>query len=113
MPLLYDNTGNVNNSEVTRTFDTAQDWTRVGINTLTLYVYGQSGNAGGQLYVKVNGIEQAVDADLTSESWQEVNIELGSFGTNLQRVTSIAISIQGAGSGMVFFDDVLVGSPLE
>ena len=113
MPLLYDNTGNVNNSEVTRTFDTAQDWTRAGINTLTLYVYGQAGNAGGQLYVKVNGIEKAVDVDLTSESWQELKIELGSFGVNLQRVTSLAISIRGAGSGMVFVDDVLVGAPLE
>ena len=113
MPLFYDNTGNVNNSEVTRTFDTAQDWTRAGINTLTLYVYGQADNVGGQLYVKVNGIEKAVDVDLTSESWQEVKIELGSLGTNLQRVTSLAVSIRGAGSGMVFVDDVLVGAPLE
>ena len=113
MPLSYDNTGGVNNSEASRTFDTAQDWTRVGINTLILYVYGQADNVGGQLYVKVNGIEQAVDADLTNESWQELKIELASFGTNLQSVTSLTISIQGAGSGMVFVDNLLVGAPLE
>ena len=80
---------------------------------MTLYVYGQADNVGGQLYLKVNGVEKAVDVDLTSESWQEVNIELGSFGVDLQRVTSLAISIQGAGSGMLLIDDILVGAPLE
>jgi hypothetical protein len=113
MPLFYNNTGGVNNSEATRTFSTAQDWTRAGIKTLTLYVYGQADNVGGQLYLKVNGVEKAVDVDFTTESWQEVNIELASFGVDLQRVTSLAISIQGAGSGMLLIDDILVGAPLE
>jgi hypothetical protein len=106
MPLFYNNTGGVNNSEATRTFSTAQDWTRAGIKTLTLYVYGQADNVGGQLYLKVNGVEKAVDVDFTTESWQDVNIELATLGIDLQRVTSLAIVIKGAGSGIVYVDDI-------
>ena len=56
--------------------------------------------------VKVNGIEKAVDVDLTAESWQEVNIDLATLGVDLQRVTSLALVIKGTGSGMVFVDDI-------
>ena len=113
MPVYYNNTGSVSNSEVTRTFGAAQDWTRAGVNTLTLYVYGQAANSSGQLYLKVNGVEKAADVDFTAENWQEVNVELASFGVNLQSVTSLAISIQGTGYGSVFIDDIRVTAPLE
>ncbi len=113
MPLFYENTGGANNSEVSRTFSTAKDWTRAGINTLTLYVYGKADNTAAQFYAKVNGVEKAADVDFTNESWQEVNIELTQFGVDLQHVTSLAISIQGAGSGVVFIDDIRVAASLE
>jgi hypothetical protein len=106
MPLFYTNTDGVDNSEAALIFDVAQDWTRVDINALTLFVYGKADNIGGQFYVKIDGVEKAVVVNLTDESWQEVNIEIATFGVDLQQVTSLAISIKGAGSGMVFVDDI-------
>jgi hypothetical protein len=112
-PLMYDNrTASV--SEVTAsTSDLAvgSDWTIGTPATLSLWFYGDTDNpATGRMYVKVNGIEKAVDADFTAESWQEVNIDLASFGADLQHVTSLAISIQSGGSGMVFIDDICLYS---
>jgi hypothetical protein len=115
-PLMYDNrTASV--SEVTAsTSDLAvgSDWTIGTPATLSLWFYGDTDNpATGRMYVKVNGIEKAVDADFTAESWQEVNIDLASFGADLQHVTSLAISIQSGGSGMVFIDDIRLYAPLN
>ena len=108
LPLSYDNTGGAAISEATRTFDGAQDWTRSNVKALTFYVHGSEDNAGGQLYVKVNGVKQAVTADLAEESWQEVNIDLADFaGLNLQRVTSLTVGIEGGGTfGTVFIDNI-------
>jgi hypothetical protein len=106
MPLFYNNNAGVDNSEASRIFSVAQDWTRAGINTLALFVYGKADNIGGQLYVKVDGVEKAVDVNLNDESWQEVNIEIATLGVDPQQVTSLAISIKGAGSGTVFVDDI-------
>ena len=106
MPLIYENIG-VAMSEATRTFDGAQDWTRNRAQALTFYVHGSEDNAGGQMYVKVNGDKQAVTVDLTEEDWQEVNVELASFtGANLQAVTSLTIGIENSGSGLVFIDNI-------
>ncbi len=105
MPFHYGQ-DSASHSEVSRTFDMAQDWTRGGITTLTLYVQGQADNATGQFTVKVNGVAKSVDVDLTAEDWQEVNVELASLGVNLQGVTSLALSIDSAGSGMVLVDGI-------
>lgn len=106
MPLFYKNTAGVNNSETSHIFGPVQDWARAGIKTLRLCFYGDSYNIEGQLYVKGNGPEKSVDVDLTVESWQEVKIKLVSFGSDLQRVISLAIAIKGAGSGIVYVDDI-------
>ncbi len=107
MPLYYGK-GGVSHSEVSLPFDPAQDWTRAGVSTLTFYVHGRADNVGAQFYVKVNGVAKAVDVDFAAEDWQEVNIELASFGVDLdlQSVISLAFSIEGAGSGWVFVDDI-------
>ncbi len=105
MPLYYGK-GGAGHSETTRTFDPAQDWTRAGVTTLTLYVYGAADNESGQFYVKINGVAKAVAVDFTAESWQEVNVDLASLGVDLQRVISVALSIEGAASGLVFVDDI-------
>ncbi len=105
MPLYYGK-DNASRSEVSRTFGDAQDWTRAGVNTLTLYVYGQADNVVGQFTVKVNGIAKVAAVNFTAESWQEVNIDLASLGVNLHGVTSLALSIDGAGSGMLLVDDI-------
>ncbi len=106
MPLYYGN-GGASRSEATRTFDPAQDWTQGGANTLILYVHGRADNVAGQLYVKVNGMEKAVDVDFAAESWQEVSIELASLGVNLQSVSTLSIGIDGSGaSGPLYIDDI-------
>jgi hypothetical protein len=113
VPVMYDNTA-ANLSEVTvnpAELPIGRDWTVGSPAILTLWFYGDTANPATDLiYVKVNGIEKAVDVDLTAESWQEVSIDLVSFGTDLQNVTSLAISIQGTGSGMVFIDDICLYS---
>ncbi len=105
MPVYYGKEG-ASHSETTRTFAPAQDWTQAGANTLALYVYGAADNESGQFYVKVNGVEKAVDVDFTAESWQEVNIDLASLGIDVEHVTSLALSIEGAVSGLLLIDDI-------
>ncbi len=105
MPLQYGKSSQ-SHSETSHIFATAQNWTEAGANTLTLYVYGQADNAAGQLSVKVNGVATAVDIDFIAESWQEVNVDLSSLGVDLQQVTSLALSVDGAVSGLLLVDDI-------
>ncbi|MCH8121055.1 MAG: discoidin domain-containing protein [Planctomycetes bacterium] len=109
MPFFYSNTGGATYSEGERTFAVPQDWTKAGVQTLTLYFYGTAGNTG-QLYVKVNGSKVVYDGDagnLARAGWQAWNIDLASFGTNLQSVTTLGIGIDGSGaSGTLYFDDI-------
>ncbi|GAI89125.1 unnamed protein product [marine sediment metagenome] len=76
---------------------------------MALYFHGTAGNTG-QLYVKVNGSKVLYDGDagnLARAGWQPWNIELASFGTNLQSVTTLAIGIDDNGvSGTLYFDDI-------
>jgi len=115
MPLFYDNTG-TSTSEAELTLAGA-DWTANGIQTLSLYFSGASGN-GGQLYVKINGVKVAYDGDSSDISrgvWQPWNIDLAAVGGNLANVTKLVIGIEGAGArGVVYIDDVrLYPKPLE
>ena len=110
MPFRYDNSGTATYSEAERTFAVAQDWTGHGLKTLSLRFYGNPDNLAGQMYVKVNGAKVEYDGDvsnLAQQGWQAWNIELASFGTNLQSVTSLAIGIDGNGaSGILYVDDI-------
>jgi hypothetical protein len=105
-PIGYDNT-TAALSEVTRTF-AAQNWTEYDLKTLGLWFHGAAGNTG-QLYVKVNGAKVTYDGDPADmqRAWQAWNIELSSFGTNLQDVTSLAIGVEGSGAtGTMLLDDI-------
>ncbi len=109
MPFFYDNTGGATYSEGERTFAVLQDWTKAGVQTLALYFRGSPGNTG-QLYVKANGSKVVYDgdaADMQRAGWQAWNIEVASFGTNLQSVTTLAIGIDDNGaSGTLYFDEI-------
>jgi hypothetical protein len=109
MPFFYDNTGTATYSEGERTFAVPQDWTAAGVQTLALYFHGTAGNTG-QLYVKVNGSKVVYDGEasnLARTGWQAWNIELASFGVDLQSVTTLAIGIDDNGaSGTLYFDDL-------
>ena len=109
VPFQYNNaTAGV--SEVVRTFTPVQDWTAHGAVALSLWFLGDPANVPGQLYVKVNGVRVNYDgetSDLTRSPWQVWNIDLASIGTNLSRVTGMAIGIQGPGaSGTLLLDDI-------
>jgi len=109
MPLAYSNTAGKAYSEAERTFAVGQDWTKAGSQTLVLYFQGIAGNTG-QLYVKINGskVVYGGDAgDIAKTQWQQWNIVLSSLGVNLQRVTKLAVGIDGNGaSGKLCFDDI-------
>jgi hypothetical protein len=109
MPFLYSNTGGATYSETEYTFTVPQDWTNAGIQTLVLSFYGSAGNTG-QLYVKVNGSKVIYDgdvADIQQQQWNQWNIDLASFGVNLQNITTLSIGIDGNGArGTLYFDNI-------
>jgi len=106
MPLFYDNAG-VATSEAD--LELSQDWTASGIQSLSLYFYGDADNTGGQLYVKINDIRVDYDGptvNITRPSWQTWNIDLTAVG-NVRNVNSLTIGIEGAGaSGVLYIDDI-------
>ncbi|MEN6575146.1 MAG: LamG-like jellyroll fold domain-containing protein [Phycisphaerales bacterium] len=120
MPLAYENTTGTMTSEAVLTFDDAQDWTRAGVTTLSLYFRGTVGNTTSMPLwvevadqsnksVKVTFGDAGEDATaLADAAWTEWNIPLGSLsGLNLARVESITIGLgPGLGSGMLFIDDI-------
>ena len=110
MPFSYNNTGGAASSEAELTLTPAQDWMAHGIQTLSLWFYGDAASTPGQLYVKINGVQVLYDGDatnLTRTAWQVWNIELALFATDLQNVTTIAIGVQGNdAAGTLLFDDI-------
>ena len=108
MPLFYDN-ANVTVAEAARTFDTPQDWTAHGIQSLSLYFHGSEGN-DGQLYLKINGTTVAYSGDATDidkRQWQPWHVDLSGIGIDLSAVTELTIGIEGAGAGgVVYIDDI-------
>jgi len=109
MPLYFDNASASEISEVDRTLSPAQDWTVNGIQTLSLWFYGVQGNTG-RLYAKINnGSRITYDGpatDIGTPGWQKWNIALADAGGNLSNVTSLSIGVEGAGSGLVYIDDI-------
>jgi hypothetical protein len=108
VPLIYNN-ATASFSEVERTL-AAQNWTSHGIQTLSLWFYGDLTNVPGQLYVKINGVKVPYDGDagnLKKPIWQAWNINLASAGVNLQSVTRLAVGIETKGTtGTLLLDDI-------
>ncbi|MHC4144278.1 MAG: LamG domain-containing protein [Planctomycetota bacterium] len=121
MPLFYDN--NLKYSEATRTFVPAQNWTRHGVATLSLWFHGASSNAPEKLYVAVNGVAVAFDGDpaaVQTADWTEWVIPLQVFadqGVSLTNVNTISIglgdknNVIAGGSGVVYIDDIRLYRP--
>ncbi len=108
MPLEYDNTSAAN-SEATRTFSPAQDWTAHGVQTLLLYFRGDADNTRGRLYLKINGTKVPYDgdaSDLTSGLWQAWMLDLSAVSGNLASVKTLTIGIEDGGTGMLYVDDI-------
>jgi hypothetical protein len=121
MPLRYNNAGSIANSEATRTFEGAQDWTRSGAKILTVYFYGQTGNTTTlPLWVKLTDqagksakvtFGSAAGEDVTvlaDPAWTEWNMPLTGFsGVNMAKIASLTIGLGGGtGSGKLYIDDI-------
>jgi hypothetical protein len=109
MPIWYDNSA-AQVSEATRTFDPAQDWSRSGITTLSLFVKRAADQSDGNVYIKIN--ETEIDLVNTStyppgrtQGWARYNVDLN--GMNVTSVQSLTIGIAGAGvQGVLYVDDI-------
>ena len=108
MPFYYGNSGGVA-SETQRAFDSPQDWTSGGAQTLSIAFRGQAGNTG-TLYVKINNTKvtyQLDAANIAIGAWQVWNIDLTQVAGNLNSVSSMSIGVDGANaSGMILIDDI-------
>jgi len=105
LPLSYDNS--LGQSETTLTL-AGQDWTASGVQTLSLFFYGQPDNSG-QLYARINNTKVVYNGDVTDitrEYWQQWNIDLTSLN-GLQNVTTLTIGVDGENAaGMLYIDDI-------
>ena len=117
MPMAYDNA--VGKSEATLTLTSNRDWTVNGVNTMTIWFRGDSGNTAETLYVILNG-NARVDNDnpdaATITRWTAWNIDLTRFadqGVNLANVNSITLGLSSVagGAGMMYFDDIRLYPP--
>jgi len=122
MPLYYDNT-TISYSEATvnvADLQVGQDWTRYGIEALTLYFYGDPANSAEQMYVKLNGAKVLYDGDaddLKQTLWRPWSVDLADFGVDLRNVRELSMGFEriGAtgGTGVVYFDDIRLGSAVS
>jgi len=116
MPLFYDNS-EAGLSEVTRTLNA--DWTQDDVLTLTLFYYGDAGNAIEPMYVALNGNAVVTNDDpkaMLITEWTQWDIPLQEFadmGVNLANVNTLSIGFgnkatpqAGGGNGHAFFDDI-------
>ncbi|MDT8299969.1 MAG: LamG domain-containing protein [Sedimentisphaerales bacterium] len=118
MPMSYDNA--VGKSEATLTLSSNNDWTVKGVDTLTIWFRGASGNTAETLYVALNGnarVENDAPDAATGTSWTEWNIPLQAFadqGVNLANVNSITLGLSSVtgGAGMMYFDDIRLYAPM-
>jgi hypothetical protein len=124
LPYFYDNNkpGYSNYSEATMTLDNHRDWTKEGIEVLSLWFHGDTVNVPEPMYIALanaNGPTAVVyhdnpDAALIN-TWIEWTIDSQEFanqGVNLADVDSIAIGFgdrnnpHPGGSGKMYFDDI-------
>ena len=124
MPLRYFNSDEPYYAQTDRTWDTEQDWTLNGIDTLVLHVQGVSTNAPEPLYVAVEDgsgnihtVTQSDPTVITTAEWTEWRILLSEFtsaGVDMTRVMALHIGVGSEidpvpdGIGLVYVDDILV-----
>jgi len=125
MPFQYDNSRTPFYSETERQWTEPQDWTRGDGKALTLWFYGDPGNAADTLYVVVE--DSATNATVVTHpdpealqgaGWQEWNIALSQFtGVDVAAVKKLYIGVgnrvspEAGGTGKLYFDDIRVYPP--
>jgi hypothetical protein len=128
MPLQYDNSVSPFYSETERTFDSPQDWTVGGADSLRLYFRGSAANAAQTPYValednagRVATVSHADPESVRAVEWQSWPIPLSQFaGVDLSRVRTMYIGLghrtapTAGGSGLIYIDDIGFGvSPTQ
>jgi len=124
MPLTYDNTKSPYYSETKRTFDSPQDWTAHGADTLSLYFQGIATNSAENLYVTIEDNSKSKTvlypnvAATTFAEWQQWSIPLTEFisaGVKATAVKALTIGIgnrmspTAGGAGKIYIDDLAFG----
>ncbi len=111
MPLFYDNSNGVVNSEAKRTFEEAWNWSKNGIKSLSVLFRGEPDNTFDTVYVKINDTKVPYPLStkhLKFARWQSWIINLNDVQTDLSNVTSLSIGVDGAGSGTFYIDNISV-----
>ena len=127
MPISYDNTAAPFYSEAVRTFAVPQDWTRGSADTLTLYFRGndQPANGADPMYVVLEDsagretrVQHTDENALSATRWREWAIPLSEFSElDLANIVRMTIGVgnrtspQPGSSGMLYIDDIRVGTP--
>ena len=133
MPFFYDNDGTVFEgdeeweatgvpyySETQRTWAEPQDWTRNGVEVLSLWFHGDPDNAIDPLYVALEDnsgnrreIQHPHPAAVTIDHWEQWTIRLADFtGVDPTKIKIMSIDVgdpaanQPGGSGLVRIDDI-------
>jgi hypothetical protein len=122
MPLIYDNTPPISNSEAVLTLTDTRDWTAEGVDELSIWFRGNAANGADPLYVSIANASGA-PALMANENinaaqvraWTQWMISLQAFadqGINLTNVNEISIGLGNKGGppangiGTVFIDDI-------
>jgi len=122
MPFDYNNVNAPFYSEIERGWDTAQDWTENGVNTLTLFVLGRQRNSAEPFYVtladKAGKTATVVQRDtqvLQATRWTRWDIPLSEFkGVNAATIKKLCLGVGNrsnpvkGGTGLLLLDDIRV-----
>ncbi|MFC1633350.1 LamG-like jellyroll fold domain-containing protein [Planctomycetota bacterium] len=127
MPLLYDNTAPVTNSEGVLTLTATRDWTAEGVAELSLWFRGSSANAAEPMYVAVSNAAGAPAVVAHEDpgaamigAWTQWRTPLQAFtdqGINLTNVDKIVVGLgskggaAAGGSGTMYIDDIRLYRP--
>ncbi|MHC4369075.1 MAG: glycoside hydrolase family 88 protein [Planctomycetota bacterium] len=102
-------------------YDSDQDWTAAGAESLSIWCKGDRSNAADDIYVELEDgdanatLQWLLDDDVVqSDSWVELNFDLGEFaGVDLTRLRRMSIGVgsesggaAGTGSGTLRFDNI-------
>ncbi|UCG56616.1 MAG: hypothetical protein JSU70_17345 [Phycisphaerales bacterium] len=125
MPFGYDNTAFPFYSEAEREFPVAQNFTRRGVKSMSLWIYGDPCNVPATVYVGLQDstgtridVPETDTTLVTTGRWREVNIELSKFApVNLMSVKKIYLGVGNrlspsvGGTGDMLVDDIRLYGP--
>ena len=121
MPFYFNNEEPALASEAQRTWDEPQVWKdNEGTNTLKLYIYGDSSNNAGQLYIDLEDAQEVSTRIyhpnsvpvFTTEEWQEWEIVLNEVAdVNLVAIKKMTIGVENIpgeddAEGLIFIDSI-------